>query len=47
MAFRITYSYLPISGDDADASNPFREQRGISFKNNIHEAAIGLEYKFF
>ncbi len=47
MAFRATYSYLPIAGDDADASNPFRKQRGISFTNTIQEVALGLEYNFF
>lgn len=47
MAFRATYSYLPVSGDDADASNSYRQQRGISFTNTIHEAAVGLEYNFF
>lgn len=47
MAFRGTYSYLPTKGDDANASNPYREQRGISFTNTIHELAIGLEYNFF
>lgn len=47
MAFRGMYSYLPVKGDDAKASNPFRQQRGISFTNTIHEFALGLEYNFF
>lgn len=47
MAFRGMYSLLPVSGDDADASNPFRQQRGLKFSNTIHEFAVGLEYNFF
>lgn len=47
MAFRGTYSILPVSGDDADASNPFRKQRGLKFSNTLHEFAVGLEYNFF
>jgi len=47
IAFRATYSYLPFSGNDADADTDFKNDRGISFTNTIHELAIGLEYNFY
>lgn len=47
IAFRGSYNYVAVSGDDADSSNPFRLQRGVSFTNNIHEFAVGMEYNFF
>lgn len=47
IAFRATYSYLPFSGNDLDADTDFKNDRGISFTNTIHELAIGLEYNFY
>ena len=52
MAFRATYSYLPITGDDADADTDYRRTRGpnnigYNFSNTINELAIGLEYNFY
>ena len=51
IALRANYNYLPISGDDADATNPYRQQRpnGVSYKfdNTVHEFAAGVEFNFF
>ncbi|CAM1342483.1 type IX secretion system protein PorG [Tenacibaculum aestuarii] len=47
IALRGTYTYIPVSGDDADASNPYRQNRGFSFSNNVHEFAAGVEFNFF
>ena len=47
IALRGTYTYIPISGDDADASNPYRQNRDFSFSNNVHEFAAGVEFNFF
>lgn len=47
IALRATYSYLPFSGNDLDADTDFKNDRGISFTNTIHELAIGLEYNFY
>jgi len=46
-AFRITVIRSSISGDDADASEPRRIQRGYSFKNTITEVSLGVEYTFW
>ncbi|MAT89974.1 MAG: hypothetical protein CMC35_04720 [Flavobacteriaceae bacterium] len=46
-SFRASVLFGKIKGDDADASDPRREQRGLSFENNITEASIGLEYTFW
>ena len=47
IALRGTYTYIPISGDDADASNPYRQNRGFNFSNDVHEFAAGVEFNFF
>ncbi|QOD60512.1 outer membrane beta-barrel protein [Polaribacter haliotis] len=47
IALRGTYSYLPIQGDDEDADTDFKQNRGLNFKNTIHELAIGMEYNFY
>lgn len=47
IALRATYSYLPISGNDADADTKFRRDRLYSFRNTIHEVALGMEYNFY
>ncbi|CAL2059737.1 DUF6089 family protein [Tenacibaculum sp. 190524A05c] len=47
IALRANYTALPISGDDNDADNLFREQRNFSFNNTLHEFAGGLEFNFF
>ncbi|TDQ30323.1 type IX secretion system protein PorG [Tenacibaculum caenipelagi] len=47
IALRGSYTYIPISGNDIDADNPFRQSRGYSFSNTIHEFAAGVEFNFF
>jgi hypothetical protein len=50
IALRGTYTYIPVSGDDKDSENLFRQNRPggpQKFNNNIHEFAVGLEFNFF
>ena len=47
IALRTTFSYLPITGNDADADTKFRKDRGNSFTNTIKELAVGIEYNFY
>lgn len=46
-SIRGTYTYAKISGDDSKSNNSFRENRGLSFTNTLHELAAGIEYNFF
>ncbi len=46
-AFRAQYTYAKISGNDADSKNSFRNYRGLSFTNSVHEFAVGVEFNFF
>ncbi len=47
VALRGTYMFLPIEGNDKNASNAYRKQRGFNFSNTIHELAAGVEFSFF
>ncbi|NJN50386.1 MAG: hypothetical protein HC798_04740 [Polaribacter sp.] len=47
IAFRATYSYLPILGNDADADTNLKQARGLNFTNTINEFALGIEYNFY
>ncbi|AUC86233.1 hypothetical protein CW731_13525 [Polaribacter sp. ALD11] len=47
IALRGTFSYLPISGNDANADTNFRKNRGLNFSNTINELALGMEYNFY
>lgn len=47
IAFRATYSYLPITGNDLDADTDLKRNRGLNFSNTIHELAVGIEYNFY
>ena len=47
IALRATYSYLPISGDDANADTGFRKDRDFHFSNTINELALGIEFNFY
>jgi hypothetical protein len=47
IALRGTYTYIPISGNDKNSENLFRQGRGYQFTNNIHEFAAGIEFNFF
>ncbi len=45
-AFRATLLYGNIEGNDIDANDKRRQQRGYSFTNTIFEASVGLEFTF-
>ncbi|MDD5979462.1 MAG: DUF6089 family protein [Bacteroidales bacterium] len=44
-AFRLSYSYLNLHGDDA-VSN-FMPERGLAFKTTAHDVSIVAEFNFF
>jgi len=46
-SIRGTYTYTNLSADDKSSNNSFRNSRGLSFSNTIHELAGGIEYNFF
>jgi len=46
IAYRATYSYLPIQGNDANSNNAYRAASNRRFTNTIHEMALGLEFNF-
>lgn len=46
-SLRASFLYLPILADDAKSSEPFRENRGLSFTNSIKELSVGVEYTFW
>ena len=47
IAFKGTYSFLPIKANDANASTALKKSRGFSFSNTIHEIAVGIEFNYF
>ena len=47
IAYRATYSFLPIKGNDLDADTDLKRDRGLNFSNTIHELAVGIEYNFY
>jgi hypothetical protein len=47
IALRATYTYMRMKADDADSENIVRQNRGLSFSNNINEFALGMEFNFF
>ncbi|WP_439130675.1 DUF6089 family protein [Polaribacter sp.] len=47
IAYRATYSFLPITGNDLEADTDFKQNRGLRFTNTIHELAVGIEYNFY
>ena len=46
-SFRGTLIRASIEGNDADADDIRRRQRGYSFKNTVTELSVGLEYTFW
>ena len=46
-SFRGSIMVAGISGDDADASDPRRKQRGYSFSNTVSELSVGIEFTFW
>ena len=47
IVIRTAYSYIPIQGDDQNASSTFRKDRELNFSNTIHELSFGIEYNFY
>lgn len=47
IALRGTYSYLPLYANDENSKNTYRNNRGFSFSNVVHELAGGIEFNFF
>ena len=47
IAWKGTYSYLPIKGNDSEASTEFRRNRAFKFSNIINELALGMEFNFY
>lgn len=47
IALRGTFTYLGISGNDKESENSYRNDRGYSFANRMHELAAGIEFNFF
>jgi hypothetical protein len=45
-ALRINYNYGRIKGDDISSQDDARYARNLSFRNNIHEFNIGLNFYF-
>lgn len=43
-ALRGEFDYLRVSGSDALTKEPFRNNRNLSFKSNIFEASVNLEF---
>lgn len=46
-SFRASFSYLPISANDNESSDPSREARNFRFKNSVKEFSLGIEYTFW
>lgn len=47
IALRGSFSVFSIKGDDDFSENAIRNARGYSFKNQVNEVALGLEFNFF
>lgn len=47
ISYRGTFAFTQLKGDDANATNQERFNRGINFKNSLKELAIGLEFNYF
>jgi len=47
ITFRGTITYTKLQGDDSKSGNDFRINRDRKFKNNIIDAALGVEFSFF
>ena len=44
---QLSYNYLRLQGNDKDDSTPYRQLRGRSFYNNVHELAARADFNFF
>lgn len=46
-SYRFSLTQSQISANDLDSKEDRRQNRGYSFKNNITEASLGIEFNFF
>ncbi len=47
LAFRFSYTQSTVAGDDAKSTIKSKISRNLSFKNDIKEASVGIEFNFF
>jgi len=47
IAYRASYSYIPIHADDKQSFNKVKNERGFVFTNLIEEIAFGIEFNYF
>lgn len=43
-AFKSTFSYMRVGGDDANSGNEGRRERNLNFRSNIYELKLQFEY---
>ena len=46
-SYRISYTQTTLSASDSKSDDPSRVLRNLSFKNDIKELSLGLEFNFF
>ncbi|MDQ7917033.1 DUF6089 family protein [Mesonia sp. MT50] len=46
-SFRLSILHTTLEADDKNASENRRQERGYSFKNELTEASLGIEYTFW
>lgn len=46
LSLRGTLSYYTLKDSDRNSSNPVRQERNVSFTNNLTELAVGLEINY-
>jgi hypothetical protein len=46
-SFRLSAIYSSITGDDSKSSDSRRKQRGYTFKNEVKEITVGMEFTFW
>jgi len=46
-SFRLSILHTTLEGDDKNASENRRQERGYAFKNQVTEASLGIEYTFW
>ncbi|MTG96814.1 MULTISPECIES: DUF6089 family protein [Myroides] len=46
-SYRVSFLQTKISGNDAKSDMGNRKQRGYSFKNDIQQLSVGIEFNFF
>jgi hypothetical protein len=45
-AFRFSFTYANVNGDDNASDDPRRQERAYSFENTIKELSLGIEFTF-